>query len=158
MKSLIVLTICICLIACTFKKKVLFIDSIDLSFSIENLDENNYRIYINKGLSDSCADYIDVYYNSSDMPCMTLYFPHGNSDTIYIREDSGIVKRYQSKDFHIIVPKYVITDSNNENNYLHEWTDSVFLKELCTSIQFDECMSGISVWNEEGKFQYDLKR
>lgn len=158
MKKLIIIIICTCLTACTFKKKVLFIDSIGLSFTIQNLDENNYRICINKGLSDSCDGYIDVYYNSTDMPCMTLYFPHGNSDTIYIREHSGIVRRYQSKDFHIIVPKYVLTDSNNENNYLHEWSDSTFLKERCTSIQFDECMGGISVWDEEGKFQYDLKR
>lgn len=167
MKKTIILIFLTSIIGCALTKKILYVDSIDLSFMIQQLDgNNNYRIYLNKGFSDSCTNYIDVCYNSTDMPCMTLYFPHGNSDTIYIREDSGKVIQFQSPEFKIVIPSKTGVDSISDINkifylddrkHVYYLTDSSKAKIPCIKIRFNPNMTGINVYDEKDRFKYECQ-
>lgn len=153
----VISVICIILIvcaACDFNRKCYYLGPLNITVSIEDRGLDLYRIYLTKGNGDSRHNYIDVNYHSSDMPSIQLYFPHNKSDTICVKDMYADVKQYQSRDFHIIVSRRDI----HSDGIFYGWTDSTFYKVPSTVIRLEPRMDGIRIWDENGKFQYWLRR
>lgn len=91
--------------SCVSNQDKFYVDPLDITLSMEYLDDDIYRLHLDKGDSDYGGNYIDFKYKLSEMPCLWLYFPYGKSDTIYIREENGRVESNQCPDYHMMISK-----------------------------------------------------
>lgn len=119
-----------------------------MRIDLEELRNGLYRIYIYRSLEDRGKDYIDVNYRMSEMPSVSLCFPTGNSNDIYIVECVYTeVNSYKSSNFNIIHPKI------NKYNVLEQlkysdWCDSIRFGVPNITLRIDAYLDGISIWNE----------
>lgn len=111
MKYIYYLMMLIITMSCGSNQDEFYIDPLDITLSIEYLNNDTYRLHLDQGNSNYGENYIDFRYRLSEMPCMWLYFPYGKSDTIYIREENGRVESWQCKDYLIHISETRDRDS-----------------------------------------------
>lgn len=152
-------------ISCGSYQNEFYVDSLDIRLSKDYIGNGLYRLHIGKGDSDSSYNYIDYKYTPSDMPCMWLVFPYGKSDTIYIKEENGIIESYQCNDYKIKVSKIIARDSipdtgfwftHDKNGRIFYLTDSSMAKIPCVTILIDAYISGTVVFDDINKIQYQM--
>lgn len=154
-------------ISCGINHQEFYVDPLDITLSMEYLNDDIYRLHIDKGNSNYVDNYIDFRYELSEMPCMWLYFPYGKSDAIYIREENGRVESYQCNDYQINVSRTIMLDSipntgynftYDKNNPIIILTDSCKVEIPCVTILIEPYISDIVVFDDINKKQYKMKK
>lgn len=140
------------MVSCAFHQGTYYVDSCDMTISIDQIDYDLYRVYLDTGHDISCRNYIDVTYHMSEMPSVTFYFPFKGSDTnttytVYVADRDNEVTQYKSKDFNIEIPKFYQKYPGASSP---EWTDSTMFRTPCIQVVLNAYLDGIDVWGADG--------
>lgn len=154
------------LVSCGANQDKFYVDPLDLTLSMEYLNDDIYRLHLIKEDSDSINNYIDFRYELCEMPCMNLYFPYGKLDTIYIQEENGNIVSYQCDNYHIkmvepmrrdSVPKKGLSLTYDKNYRYFYMTDYTLAEIPCVNVLIEPFFLGTVVSDKINGIRYQMK-
>ena len=138
--------------SCSFKEEHCYVNSLDLTISINKLGKDQYRVWLNNAQNNLRCNYIDINYHPSEMPSITLFFPiskSGSIDTVYVKDRWHEVVQYDSKDF-VIVLSTLNTQDSESTGHSAEWTDSTMFITSCIQVELNPFLEGVTIYDKQG--------
>lgn len=145
---LIVIMSFIPLLQCGKISRNFYVNELDLYILIEEIKDNTYRIYINKTIEQIGEDYIEINYQFSEMPTISMNFPQDDSSVIYVIDRWGEVKHCKSSNFSIINHD-IDRDNRDERLRYNDWCHSIIHDIPSVTVQINGYLKDITVWEPD---------
>lgn len=124
----------------------------NIYFSIENIDEDYWRLYVNRTYPKTDSDYIEFRYKNNECPPeISLLFPVNNPTRVYITDRRKSVKYINAEH-----SQFIYLGRTDFYPHPRNHKDSIVANIPRKSISLGERLKSISYWDEQGKWQRNI--
>lgn len=157
MRKIFILLLLVSMVSCVFHQETYYVDSCNITISIDKIEDDLYRVYLDTGQHISGRNYIDFHYPTEGMSSIALYFPFEKSnmnsmDTVYVADKQCLISQCKSEYSKIIVTTFgnpISSGKSTESD--HEWSDSTLFRVPCIEVRLNAYLDGITVLGNDGE-------
>ncbi|MDE6018839.1 MAG: hypothetical protein K2G85_08520 [Muribaculaceae bacterium] len=126
-----------------------------MNIDIEQMDYNEYRVFIYREFEDREANFIDIKPHTSDMPSIFICFPHDNENNVYIIDRWRDVVRMESSVFNFTrlywepIPNGKLPTKEEMDNIDKVIQTSDSILSISCAVQLNSWLQDISLWNDK---------